>query len=239
MAQSGAAQYASGSGVQSAGESAQPSLHLALERVGGISYLGISPDGDESLGVTTFTLGGANPSPLGVPRIGVDWIAPFGLTLGGALGFSHASVASSDQNVGSGSSWVFEPRVGYRAALGKHFDLIPRLGVEVMGLGFKEGDEQWCQWDPNTQSDRCRTVEGDELSVTMVSLNAEAVGVLRLTDSYNLLIGAAVQPLLSGSAETTDFYEDDNGGVASESQSDDYNGTAIGAALWLGLSGYL
>ena len=129
-------------------------LSISLERVAGASYGSARLDAATggSFGATAFTFAGAAIDPIFLPRAAADVILPSGLTLGGALAYSHAALASNPDNPqnGQGSGtlngevWLFSPRLGYRMHLSPLFDLWPRAGITFARAGFTNADTQVC-----------------------------------------------------------------------------------------------
>ena len=88
---------ASASGLATAGtpEGKVPSFSIALERVGGIGYAKAASNSDDSsLSLVALGVGGVTPNPFAVPRLGLDFILPSNLTLGGAIGFTRLSAST-------------------------------------------------------------------------------------------------------------------------------------------------
>ncbi|MEZ4256345.1 MAG: hypothetical protein R3A78_11665 [Polyangiales bacterium] len=63
-----------------------PTWSLAIERVGGIAFAGVTAsDADASVSAFTVGVGGPTVNPYAVPRVGVDFILRSGLTIGAAV----------------------------------------------------------------------------------------------------------------------------------------------------------
>ena len=78
-----------------------PSLSLSLERVGGIGYAKASSSesgSDASVSLVAFGVGGVTPNPFAIPRLGLDFILPSQITLGGAIGFTRLSASTSEKS---------------------------------------------------------------------------------------------------------------------------------------------
>lgn len=73
-----------------ASSAAAPSVSLAVERLGGLSYVSASSN---NISVSAMAIG-ASPNPYGLPRVGIDYIMRSGITIGGGLGFGTASSTS-------------------------------------------------------------------------------------------------------------------------------------------------
>jgi hypothetical protein len=183
-------------------------------------------------------VGGATLNPTAIPRLGVDAILPMGLTLGGAVGLTVASV-SDNPNGGtsqtlSGTIFLVSPRIGYRISLGKFIDLNPRLGVTVVGGSINSGTvtQQSCTTDfmGNTTCTNTQ-VPGSSASLTAWAFAVDVPVAVRLTDSFSLLAGVAFDDFFSVSASTSN-----QGGP---SQNGDTSGAYWGLQAWLGLGGYL
>ena len=219
-----------------------PGVSIALERVGGVAYAKGSVSGDNSsaesaVSVTGFGIGGATPNPFAIPRVGVDFILPSNLTLGGAVGFSHLSASTSEKSssgttretdVGSVFLYTLTPRVGYRIALSDRVDLTPRAGLTLAGASVSPAD-------------------GDnKASIFAVAIGADAPFAFRLTDSFNLLAGAALDYTVSATATTTSTSTTRGVGPGGQpipsstsTRSDDVKGSLFSMQAWIGLGGYL
>lgn len=213
--------------VASADEEGRPPVvSVALERVGGVSYSKLSPsEGNGSASLTAFGLGSININPYTAPRLGIDYIAPSGVTLGGGLGFARLSASadggSSSSDVGPLFLYTFSPRVGYRIPLSSKFDLTPRAGVTLAGGSLSLDNDQ-------------------SVGVFAVALSAEATGALRLTRSFNLLAGVAFDQTVSATSSATTKTTSSNGNVTTTHTSDqDIKGSLFTGQLWLGIGGYL
>jgi hypothetical protein len=218
------------------GSAQESEWSLAVERVGAISLVTVSPeDSDDKVNLTWMALGGPVHNPAGAPRIGADFILENGLTLGGALGAARGSAEVDGDKLGGASFFLIEPRIGYRFSVNEMLDITPRLGATLLWGGFAEGEQEACRYDYATNEYDCNTVDGDELSGNATMLTLEGVGALRVTDSFNILVGISYDRLLSASGSVEE-HEFDGG---SDKESDDYKGAASSLQLWLGLGGYL
>ena len=207
--------------AQEGGFHRSPVVSVGLERVGGVSYSKLSADNsDDSASLTAFGLGSVNVNPYTAPRLGVDYISPVGITVGGALGFGHFSVSSKNgsrsEDEGSLSIYTFEPRIGYRIPIGSRFDLTPRAGVTLAGGKLSYGNSD------------------DSNGVFAVALSGEAVGTIRITPSFNLLTGLAFDHTVAASTSST--RSSSSGGTSTNT--DDIKGALFTAQLWLGVGGY-
>lgn len=212
-----------------AAEAKVPSFSLALERVGGIAYAKASDSqGDNSLSVTAFGIGGVTPNPFAIPRLGGDFILPSNLTLGGAIGFSRISSSVSSGNkstdVGSVFLYTLTPRVGYRIPLSERVDLTPRLGLTFAGASASPSNSK------------------NDASIFAIAIGADAPFAFRLTDSFNLLAGAALDYTVSATVSTTSTSTTTGPGGTSTSTStrtDDVKGSLFSMQAWIGVGGYL
>jgi hypothetical protein len=200
-----------------------PTVSLALERVGGLSYTRASASDNDAAGsIFAFGVAQANPNPFTAPRVGVDYILPIGLTVGASGGFGRFSLSTTDAtgktttDQGSLFLYTFTPRVGYRIALAPQFDLIPRLGLTLGGGSLNAG--------------------GSDASsgVFALAISGEAAGVFRLTNSFNLLAGVSVDQTVAASASYT---ATSNG--TTRSSTSDIDGGLLSLQMWLGIGGYL
>lgn len=209
-------------------EPKQPSLSIALERAGGLGYAkASSSDADGGVSVTAFGVGGVTPNPFAIPRVGVDAILPSNLTLGGAVGFSRVSGSlnekSKSTDIGSVVLYTLTPRVGYRIALSDKIDLTPRAGLTFAGGSASPGEGN------------------NSASIFAIAIGADAPLAFRLTDSFNILVGAAVDYTISATV-TTDQQRSTSqpgGGTTSSTRTDDVKGSLFSMQAWLGLGGYL
>jgi hypothetical protein len=195
-------------------------VSVALERVGGITYSRIADERDNSVSLTTFAIGGVNINPYTTPRLGVDYITSLGVTIGGAIGVGNfAGSVDSGSTSADGSLFIYTlmPRVGYRIPLSSRFDLTPRGGLTLAGGSASAGSSD------------------DSVGLFAIALSAEVVGALRLTRSFNLLGGLAVDPTISASSSATTSTSSGS----SKTQTRDADGSFVTGQLWLGLGGYL
>jgi hypothetical protein len=210
-------------------EAKVPSFSLALERVGGIAYAKASEsNGNSSLSVTAFGIGGVTPNPFAIPRLGGDFILPSNLTLGGAIGFSRVSASASSGNrstdIGSVFLYTLTPRVGYRIPISERVDLTPRLGLTFAGASASPSDGR------------------NDASIFAVAIGADAPFAFRLTDSFNLLAGAALDYTVSATVSTTSTSSTTGPAGTSTStrtRTDDVKGSLFSMQAWLGIGGYL
>lgn len=196
-------------------ESKTPKVSLALERVGGIGYARVSAtDDDASVSAFTIGVGGPTVNPFAIPRLGLDFILPSGLTIGGALGFARLSASttqgSKSEDIGSVFVYTFTPRVGYRIPLSDRVDITPRGGFTFLGASATLG---------NGKND-------DTAGVFAVAVGADAPLAYRLTDSFNLLFGAGLDVTVAATATAGD-------------RSSDIKGSLLSLQGWLGMGGYL
>jgi hypothetical protein len=213
-----------------------PSFSLALERAGGIGYAKASAsESDASLSVTAFGVGGVTPNPFAIPRVGADFILPSNLTLGGAVGFSRVSASSSEKgrstDVGSVFLYTLTPRIGYRIPLSDRIDLTPRAGLTFAGASVSPGEGN------------------SSASIFALAVGADAPLAFRLTDSFNILLGAAVDYTVSATVSsdrtttttTTTTGPGANGttSTSTRSTSEDVKGALFSMQAWLGIGGYL
>lgn len=208
-----------------------PTMSIALERAGGLGYAKASAsDDDAGVSVTAFGVGGVTPNPFAIPRVGVDFILPSNLTLGGAVGFSRVSGSLSEKNkstdIGSVFLYTLTPRVGYRIPLSDKIDLTPRAGLTFAGGSASPGDGN------------------SSASIFAVAIGADAPLAFRLTDSFNILVGAAVDYTVSAtvSAESQNIVVTGGPGgttQTSSSSTDEVKGSLFSLQGWLGIGGYL
>jgi len=191
----------------------EPSASVALERIGGIGYVNLS-QGNSSVSATTVGVGGPTLNPYAVPRLGLDYITSSGVTIGAAAGLSITSISADGGGGGTIFLYSLTPRVGYRAVLSKHVDLVPRAGITIAGAsGSISGSS-------------------DSGSVLAIAASVDAPFVFRVTDSFNLLAGVGIDYTLSASASG------DSGGSGG-SQSQSFDGSLFALQGWLGIGGYL
>lgn len=217
---------ASASSSQPTSPSKTPSVSIALERAGGIAYAKASAsESDSDVSVTTFGVGGATLNPFATPRVGVDVILPSKLTLGGAVGFSRISGSVSangkTDDVGSVFLYTLTPRVGYRIALTDTIDFTPRAGLTFAGGSASPGSGN------------------DSANIFAVALSADAPFAFRLTDSFNLLAGAALDYTVAAKVSSTTQTSSGTSTTSSTSKTDDVKGALFSMQAWVGVGGYL
>jgi hypothetical protein len=217
----------------------QPRVSIALERVAGFSYTKLAAkNSDDSAGLTAFALGSVTVNPYVSPRLGIDVILDPGVTLGAGVsvarfslsgtatttttttgpgGTTNTTTSSSSQDFGSLFLYTLTPRVGYRiqAAPGE-FDITPRAGLTLAGGSVSSGDGK------------------NSGGVFALALSAEGVAAWRVTKSFNLLGGVALDYTVSATASSTTTSSS-----GSSSSSTDIKGSLFAGQLWLGLGGYL
>lgn len=208
-----------------------PSFSIALERVGGIGYAKAASNADDSsLSLVALGVGGVTPNPFAVPRLGLDFILPSNLTLGGAIGFTRLSASTSSgsksQDVGSVFLYTLTPRVGYRIPLSEKVDLTPRLGLTFAGASASPSDSK------------------NSASIFAIAVGADAPVAFRMTDSFNLLVGVGVDYTVSATVSSTSTSTTVTGGTtgsttATKTQTDDVKGSLFSMQAWLGIGGYL
>ncbi len=217
---------ASAAVAPAAAEAKPPSLSLALERAGGIGYAkATSTEGtsDSSVSLTALGVGGVTLNPFAVPRVGLDFILPSNLTLGGAVGFTRlsgsTSAGSQSEDIGSAILYTLTPRVGYRIPLSDRIDLTPRGGLTFAGGSFSPADSR------------------NEASIFAIAISADAPFAFRLTDSFNILVGAALDYTVSANVTTT--TTSGGAGGTTTNRSEEVKGSLFSAQAWLGMGGYL
>jgi hypothetical protein len=212
-------------------EAKQPSVSLALERAGGIGYAKASStdtNSDSSLSLTALGVGGVTLNPFAVPRVGVDFILPSNLTLGGAVGFTRLSGSTSSgsksQDIGTAILYTLTPRIGYRIQLSDKVDFTPRGGLTFAGASFSPADSK------------------NDASIFAIAIGADAPFAFRLTDSFNILVGAAVDYTVSANVTTTSTSTTVTGTgttTSTNTKSDEVKGTLFSMQGWVGIGGYL
>lgn len=211
-------------------ESKVPSMSIALERVGGVGYAKASADKDDSsLSLVALGVGGVTPNPFAVPRLGVDFILGSGLTLGGAVGFTHISASSGtkskSEDLGSVFLYTLTPRLGYRIPLSEKIDLTPRAGLTFAGASFSPADN-----------------DSGKSSIFAVAIGADAPLAFRLTDSFNILAGAGIDYTVAATAtsESSTTVSGPGGTQTTKStHTDDVKGSLFSLQGWIGIGGYL
>ena len=208
-----------------------PSMSLALERAGGFGYAKASSsesNNDSSLSLTAMGVGGVTLNPFAVPRVGLDFILPSNLTLGGAVGFTRLSGSTSSgsrsEDIGSAILYTLTPRIGYRIQLSDKVDFTPRGGLTFAGGSFSPADSK------------------NDASIFAIAIGADAPFAFRLTDSFNILVGAALDYTVSANVSTTSTTTVVTGTgttTSTSTRSDEVKGTLFSAQAWLGIGGYL
>jgi hypothetical protein len=219
-------------------------LSLSIERVAGVAYASLRPtSSDTSLGATTFGIAGPAINPIALPPLGIDVILPIGLTLGGAIGYGHASLSESESTGATSSSftgnaWLVSPRVGYLFHVAPIFDIWPRAGITFAGANLQEPDSQTCSSFSSPAGvidSSCTNTPGPSESIFVVAASIEVAAALRLTRSFNVLGGIAYDHVFAASGSTTTQQSSGNS-TSSDAQ---VQGKYLGAQLWFGLGGYV
>ena len=204
-----------GLGREARADDAPLGLSIALERVAGVSYGSARIDAVNggSFGATAFTLAGAAIDPIFLPRAAGDVILPSGLTLGGALGYSHAALTSTPDGGGAsgtlnGEAWILSPRVGYRIHLSPLFDLWPRAGITFARAGFTDAEAGRCaagrqRWPGHRRCTTCMGSADNTYSLFYTLLSLDAAVALRVTQSFNILGGIAYDQVVAASGSET------------------------------------
>jgi len=136
-----------------------------------------------------------------IPRLGVDFVAGYHVTVGGSFGYMHrsSSTKSTQNNVStetdnpSTSSWAFAPRVGYAFPLTDMLILWPRAGFAY--YSYSQSQEQ-------TTGAATSTVT---TSADGFQLNLEPMLVFTPANHFGITVGFVADLPLSGSGkyETT------------------------------------
>jgi hypothetical protein len=244
LASSAAVAVVSLSAVTAQADPSPLGLSVSLERAAGVAFASARPtSSDTGFGATTFAIAGPAINPIALPRAAADALLPGGLTLGGAVALGTASVSDNPDSGASssitGHAWLLSPRVGYLLHLAPPFDLWPRAGLTIAGAGLQEPDSQSCASTsigapgvPPTSTPTCTTHSGPSESLTFVAVSLDVAGAIRLTQTFNLLVGVAYDHVVSASGSSTSGST----GASSDLQA---GGKYLGGQLWLGLGGYV
>jgi hypothetical protein len=175
-------------------------------------------------------IGGVTPNPFAIPRLGLDFILPSNLTLGGAIGFTRLSASTSSgsksQDIGSVFLYTITPRIGYRIPLSEKVDITPRAGLTFAGASASPSDSS------------------NDASIFAIAIGADAPVAFRLTDSFNVLVGVGLDYTVSATVSTTTTSSTTTGvggttTTSTKTQSDDVKGALFSMQAWLGIGGYL
>jgi hypothetical protein len=99
---------------------------VAVERLFGLSRTSVDfENGDEST-TASFSLFSkvAGEPGYSAPRLGLDYIASSGVSVGMAFGYQSISIDAAD-----GDAFLFAPRLGYFARPSSGFGIWPRAGI--------------------------------------------------------------------------------------------------------------
>jgi hypothetical protein len=96
------------------------------------------------------------------------------------------------------------------------FDITPRAGLTLAGGSVSSGDGK------------------SSAGVFAVALSAEGVAAWRVTRSFNLLGGVALDYTISATASSSS-----SSSSGTSSSSSDVKGSLFAGQLWLGIGGYL
>jgi hypothetical protein len=146
-----------------------PTVSIALERVGGVSF---SRFWGHFVGVNTFGLGFGNVAP----RLAGDYLVNGKLALGLAVGIWRVGQSENSVRMGSAYSFTLAPRVGYRIAVGRRLDVVPRLGVFTSNGETHEAVKSFA-----------------------VGVSAEGAFVWRLAESFNVLTAISLDQAITES----------------------------------------
>jgi len=166
-------------------------------------------DNEESLNTTTIGLFGATaarstdgaPNPSSLPRLALDFLPIDGLSVGGSLVFvsqpadQDANVGGVESNVdlGTVSTFVVNPRVGYAFPFDETFGLWPRLG-----LAFASRSADFTTTDVSTGI----AITGESTHTTW-QLTVDAMVVLSPFSHFAVLIGPYGDIGLGGNYDAT------------------------------------
>lgn len=204
-------------------EEKQPSVSIAFERLGGFAYATAGQSNSETtFHLTVLNIGGINVNPYGAPRLGVDFgLGSSNFWIGGALGMSISSAGSSgggkSQDVGTLTIYSLSPRVGYRFALDRRWDITPRAGFTLAGGSLSTDGGQ------------------SSTGVFSAALSVEGLAAFRVTNSWNFLGGLALDRTIAASVSDSSKKS----GTTSSSSTQDIDGALLNIQLWLGMGGYL
>jgi hypothetical protein len=129
--------------------------------------------------------------------------------------------------VGSVFLYTLTPRLGYRIPLSDKIDLTPRAGHTFAGASASPADSK------------------NDASLFALAIGVDAPLAFRLTDSFNLLAGAAIDYTVSATVTTTSTSTTVVGGPggttssSTSTKSEDLKGTLFSMQAWLGIGGYL
>jgi hypothetical protein len=216
-------------------------LSVSLERVAGVAYGSARVDAaSDSFSATAFGIAGPAINPVNFPRAAADVLLPSGLTLGGAVGYSGASLSiSPDGGTSSsitGNAWLVVPRVGYLLHLGSLVDLWPRVGITLEGAGLQSPESQTCSSVTSNSgptpvvTQTCTNSPGPSYSLFYAAASVDLAAALRVTRSFNVLGGIAYDQVFAGSGSST------QNGTTTPIQA---GGQLFGVSLWFGLGGYV
>jgi hypothetical protein len=106
---------------------------VAVERLFGLSRTNIETDPGGETTITSLSLFSkvAGESGYSAPRLGFDYLAASGVSVGMAFAYQSVSVDGGD-----GDAWLFAPRLGYFARPSSGFGIWPRVGITHIVLDF-------------------------------------------------------------------------------------------------------
>ena len=136
---------------------------------------------DDTTHHTVLGLGwSASPTPLSLPRLGIDYFINNGLTLGGNIGFVSAT---TDGNTVTG--FLIGARVGYAVRLGHSVTLWPRGGISYTAL------------EP----------EGNQAGSKMFALSFDVPFAIAPTEGFAFLLGPTLDLGIAGERGDVDASE--------------------------------
>lgn len=115
------------------------SVSVAVERLFGLSRVSFDPEFGDETTITSFSLFSkvAGEPGYSAPRLGVDYIADAGVSIGMAFGYQSLSIDGGD-----GDAWLFAPRLGYFARVSSGLGIWPRAGLThiIVDAGGNDDD---------------------------------------------------------------------------------------------------
>lgn len=189
------------SGHASADPGEQGQLALGAERLMGFSHSRHSSEnefGEQSSTYNNLTLL-ANPmagfiTAYSIPRVAFDYFPTQGVSVGGAISYTHVGVNSKNEptmgestdSSGTLNLFIFSPRVGYAAMFNDSVGIWPRAGITYLRTSTSDDDD------------------GSESQNSTLALSVEAPLLFMPVDNVAITLGPTIDYGLSTSGEDTD-----------------------------------
>jgi hypothetical protein len=113
---------------------------VAVERLFGLSRTSVDFDDGNETTTTSLSLFSKVAREIGysAPRLGLDYLASSGVSVGLAFGYQAISI----EGAANGDAFLFAPRLGYFARPSSGFGIWPRAGITHIIYDYPGGDTE-------------------------------------------------------------------------------------------------